>query len=175
MAYLMSSPAIDQQISMLYQQHHTWIYHWLYKKLGNSADAADLAQDTFLRVLARQQQLEFQQPRAYLVNIAKGLMVNWLQRKEVERAYLEVLIEQPEIQQPSPERQIIIIETLLEVMTLLAELPHSVVLTFLYAQLEKLKYQEIADRLDISVSTVKRNIRRAYLHCLKAMLAAEDI
>ncbi|MCY6413700.1 sigma-70 family RNA polymerase sigma factor [Acinetobacter sp. VNH17] len=171
----MSSSSLNQQFSTLYQQHHTWIYHWLYKKLGSSADAADLAQDTFVRILARQQQLELQQPRAYLVNVAKGLMVNWLQRKEIERAYLEVLAQQPEQEHPSPERQILIIETLTEIVELLAELPDTVRLTFLYAQLEQLKYQDIADRLEISVSTVKRNIQRAYMHCLDLMLAAENI
>lgn len=171
----MSSSAINQQLTILYEQHHTWIYHWLYKKLGSSADAADLAQDTFVRILARQQQLELQQPRAYLVHVAKGLMVNWLQRKEIERTYLEILVQQPAHEHPSPERQILIIETLTEIVQLLAELPYTVLLTFLYAQLEKLKYQDIADRLGISVSTVKRNIQRAYLHCLDAMLAAEDI
>ncbi|MDH0030613.1 MULTISPECIES: sigma-70 family RNA polymerase sigma factor [unclassified Acinetobacter] len=171
----MSSSSLNQQFSTLYQQHHTWIYHWLYKKMGSSADAADLAQDTFVRILARQQQLELQQPRAYLVNVAKGLMVNWLQRKEIERAYLEVLAQQPEREHPSPERQILIIETLTEIVELLAELPDTVRLTFLYAQLEQLKYQDIADRLGISVSTVKRNIQRAYMHCLDLMLAAEDI
>ncbi|MCH7336700.1 sigma-70 family RNA polymerase sigma factor [Acinetobacter sp. NIPH 2699] len=171
----MSSSSVNQQVSILYQQHHAWIYCWLYQKLGSSADAADLAQDTFVRILARQQQLEFQQPRAYLVTVAKGLMVNWLQRKEIERAYFDVLAEQPAQEHPSPERQVLIIETLAEIIALLAELPHSVRLTFLYAQLEKLKYQEIADRLGISVSTVKRNIQRAYMHCLEVMLVAEDI
>ncbi|MFU8926549.1 sigma-70 family RNA polymerase sigma factor [Acinetobacter puyangensis] len=170
----MSSSSANQHISNLYQEHHTWIYHWLYKKLGNSSDAADLAQDTFLRLIARENTTQLQHPRAYLTKIAKGLMVNWIQRKHVERAYLEVLAEQPDLDYPSPEHQTLIIETLTHAIQLLSELPPQVRLTFLYFQLEGLKHHQIADKLNISVSTVKRHIQRAYIHCLDAMLDLED-
>ncbi|OUY08310.1 sigma-70 family RNA polymerase sigma factor [Acinetobacter populi] len=171
----MNSAQINQQILHLYQQHHSWIYTWLYRKLGNSSDAADLAQDTFVRVLARQQDFELQQPRAYLTKIAKGLMINWIQHKNIERAYLEVLAEQPELEHPSPEKNVLIIETLTEAVQLLSELPETVRLTFLYVQLEGLKHQQVADKLNISISTVKRHIQQAYIHCLNLMLDAEDL
>lgn len=165
----------EQQFLTLYQEHHSWIYGWLYKKLGNSSDAADLAQDTFVRIFSRKQQIELDQPRAYLTKVAKGLMINWIHHKNVERAYLEVLSEQPERVYGSPERDVLIIETLTEVVQLLSELPEVVRSTFLYAQLEGMKHHEIADQLNISVSTVKRYIQHAYIHCLSAMLDAEDI
>ncbi|KAA8732356.1 sigma-70 family RNA polymerase sigma factor [Acinetobacter qingfengensis] len=170
----MSAPHLDQQFLNLYQQHHLWIYHWLYKKLGNSSDAADLAQDTFIRVFAKKQILELQQPRAYLTKIAKGLMINWIQRKQIERAYLEVLAEQPEYHHPSPEHNLMIIEALTEIFYLLSELPDVVQQAFLFAQLEGKKHQQIAEELNISVSTVKRYIQQGYLQCLTVMLDDED-
>jgi RNA polymerase sigma-70 factor (ECF subfamily) len=39
-------------IAILYRQHHGWLRGWLQRKVGNAFDAADLAQATFLRVLA---------------------------------------------------------------------------------------------------------------------------
>ena len=42
-----SSPATPSTRST----HHGWLHNWLRAKLGNSFDAADLAQDTFIRVL----------------------------------------------------------------------------------------------------------------------------
>ncbi|MCF0263497.1 sigma-70 family RNA polymerase sigma factor [Acinetobacter guillouiae] len=160
----------NHDIAQLYQEHHSWVYAWLYKKLGNSSDAADLAQDTFLRVMARRQQIELLQPRAYLTTVAKGLMINWIQRKHIERAYLDVLALQPELEEISPEQHCLIIESLLEVTQLLEQLPAVVRDTFLYAQLEGLKYDEIAVKLDISLSSVKRYMKKAYVHCLSAML-----
>lgn len=162
-----------QHIHALYLEHHSWIYSWLYKKLGNSSDAADLAQDTFLRVLTRKQLAELEHPRAYLTTVAKSLMINWFQRKQIERAYLEVLAAQPELEHPSPEAACMIIETLTEIAQLLDMLKPAVRDAFLYAQLEGLHYEEIARRLDISVSTVKRHIKKAYTHCLMAMMDNE--
>jgi len=46
-----------RQIHILYTGHHSWLYNWLRHKLGNACDAADIAQDTFLRILTRQQPL----------------------------------------------------------------------------------------------------------------------
>ena len=34
-------------VQTLYEGHHGWLRNWLRKRLGNSFDAADLAQDTF--------------------------------------------------------------------------------------------------------------------------------
>ncbi|MDN5433716.1 MAG: sigma-70 family RNA polymerase sigma factor, partial [Acinetobacter sp.] len=116
------------------------------------------------------QQIELLQPRAYLTTVAKGLMINWIQRKHIERAYLDVLALQPELEEISPEQHCLIIESLLEVTQLLEQLPAVVRDTFLYAQLEGLKYDEIAVKLDISLSSVKRYMKKAYVHCLSAML-----
>ena len=164
-----------QEIKDLYLQHHSWIYTWLYQKLGNSCDAADLAQDTFVRLLRKQQHIELQQPRAYLTQIAKGLMFNHFRRKQLERAYLEALNAHPEYEAPSTEQQMLIIETLARVAGLLEDLPKIVQQSFLMAQIDQFKYQDIASELNISISTVKRHIQRAYAQCLLAMLDAEDL
>ncbi|AOA58415.1 sigma-70 family RNA polymerase sigma factor [Acinetobacter larvae] len=157
-------------VAHLYREHHSWIYQWLYHRLGNSADAADLAHDTFLRVMVREHQYHIEQPRAYLTVVAKGLMVSWFRRKHIERNYLVLLAERSEQTHPSTEQHYLIIETLVEISLLLEDLPHEVRLSFLYAQLEGLKYQDIADKLNLSLSTVKRHVKKAYLHCLTAMM-----
>ncbi|WZB75780.1 sigma factor [Achromobacter insuavis] len=38
-------------LKTLYAEHHGWLRSWLRRKLGCPEQAADLAQDTFLRVL----------------------------------------------------------------------------------------------------------------------------
>ncbi|AXM96565.1 sigma factor [Pseudomonas plecoglossicida] len=45
----------NNDIALVYTEHNTWLKQWLYRKLGCSAQAADLAQDTFLRILQSQQ------------------------------------------------------------------------------------------------------------------------
>jgi len=41
----------NAQLHHLYQDHHGWLQGWLRKRLGDREHAADVAQDTFLRLL----------------------------------------------------------------------------------------------------------------------------
>ncbi|WP_219136632.1 TonB-dependent receptor domain-containing protein [Janthinobacterium sp. UMAB-60] len=45
-------PLLPTQLESHYRAHHGWLAHWLQRRLGNAFDAADLMQDTFIRLLA---------------------------------------------------------------------------------------------------------------------------
>ena len=153
----------------LYADHHGWLQTWLHRRLGNRHDAADLAQDTFLRILVGRELHTVEQPRAYLTTVARGILANWCQRQALERAYLQALAQRPEAQAPSPEQRLLILQTLHQVDALLDALPDSVRHVFLMSQLEGLKYDDIAARLGISLSTVKRSMKLGFLQCLTLM------
>lgn len=156
----------SHSLQTLYTDHHSWLQGWLRKKLGCSHQAADLAQDTFVRLLAKTQPAQLHEPRAYLTHIARGLVVDHYRRQALERAYLEVLATLPEPQLPSPESQLLIIETLCCLDQMLDTLPAITRRVFLLSQLDGLKYAEIAERLAISLITVKRHMLRAFRACL---------
>jgi len=85
-------PCSHEAIDALYSDHHGWLKSWLRRRVDCSEQAADLAHDTFLRLLNRPRELDaLRQPRAYLATIARGLMINLWQRQELERAWLESL------------------------------------------------------------------------------------
>jgi RNA polymerase sigma-70 factor (ECF subfamily) len=152
-------------IEALYSGHHSWLYATLKRKLGNAMDAADLAQDTFTRILASQVTV-IDQPRAYLTCVAKGILVNWYQRKALERAYLEALALVPQQEAPSPQAHFMVMETLHEIDAMLDSLPSLVKRTFLLSQLNGLKYDTIAEQLGVSLITVKRYMKQAFVQCL---------
>ncbi len=154
-------------VSTLYNHHHDWLRGWLQRKVGCSQRAADLAHDTFLRLLGNARlPAQLDEPRAYLTTVAKGLLINWYQRQDLERAYLEALAVLPEAEVPSEEARYLLLETLYEIETLLASLPPLVRRTFLLSQLDGLKYEDIALLLDISLSSVKRYMQQAFRQCL---------
>lgn len=154
----------------LYRDHHGWLFSWLRKRMGSRDQAADLAQDTFLRLLLKPSDLAIDDPRSYLTVIAKGLLANQWRRQKIEQAYLDALALQPEPQAQSPEDRALIIETLVEIDAVLAQLPEKVRTTFLLAQIDELTYDSIALRLDISLRTVKRYMVQAYELCLTKLL-----
>ncbi|MBK1674800.1 hypothetical protein CKO35_16195 [Ectothiorhodospira shaposhnikovii] len=94
-------------VADLYQSHHDWLCGWLYRKVGNACDAADIAQSTFLRLLTRHHSVHLNEPRAYLATIARGLVVDHWRRRELEHAWLETLAAMPEPEAPSPETRLL--------------------------------------------------------------------
>ena len=155
-------------IRTLYLDHHGWLRERLQRRLGCLGQAADLAQDTFVRLLAREGELErLREPRAFLATVAQGLLANHWRRQALERAYLEALAARPQAVQPSPEAQALILETLTELDGLLDRLPGRVRQAFLLAQLEGLTYAVIAERLGVSERMVKKYMAQAMLHCLE--------
>ncbi|WP_240648019.1 sigma-70 family RNA polymerase sigma factor [Pararobbsia silviterrae] len=150
----------------LYVDHHSWLFGWLRKRTGNREQAADLAHDTFLRILLKSEPVSIDEPRSYLTVIAKGLLANQWRRHEIERAYLDRLATIPESFAPSPEDRALILESLLEIDAALSQLPDKARTTFLLAQLDHLGYAEIALKLGISLRTVKRYMVLAFEQCL---------
>ena len=168
-----AEPALHPHIRTLYSAHHGWLQGWLRKKLGNAFDAADLAQDTFVRLLSapddtpeKQGDWQLREPRAYLTLIAKRLMANLYRRRSLEQAYLEALGAMPQPMAPSPEQQAIILETLQEIDAMLDGLAPAVRQAFLLAQLEGVGYAEIAAKLAVSERTVKRYMAEAMARCI---------
>ncbi|CAA2110345.1 sigma-70 family RNA polymerase sigma factor [Variovorax paradoxus] len=160
-----AEPALHAHVHLLYSEHHGWLQGWLRKKLGNAFDAADLAQDTFVRVLRAPGLDRVEEPRAYLTTVARNLLINHVRRRAIERAYLDALALLPEPAAPSPEARLMVLETLVEIDRRLSGLPAQAKQAFLLAQLEGLGQAEIAAELGISVSTVKRHLAKAAMRC----------
>jgi RNA polymerase sigma-70 factor (ECF subfamily) len=161
------SPAQPCAVSTLYTQHSAWLRGWLRKRLGNHCDAADLAQDTFVKLIKARTALEIREPRQYLSTVAKGLMIDLLRRRSLEQAYLDTLASLPEAQVPSAETQAILLETLVELDRLLSGLGARVRQVFILSQLDGLTYAQIAMQLGISLRTVNSHMAKAMEHiCL---------
>ncbi|MCE0909270.1 MULTISPECIES: sigma-70 family RNA polymerase sigma factor [Pseudomonas] len=166
-----AAPPTDPSLPALYREHRSWLETWLRRRLGNAWDAADLSQDTFLRVLASAQPLaDIREPRAYLLTVGKRLLSNFHQRRSLEQAYLDALATLPEQHVPSPEKRWILLETLQALDELLDGLKAPVRKAFLWSQLEGVGYAEIGKRLGVCERSVKRYMAQAYEHCLLAKL-----
>ncbi|MBH3447639.1 sigma-70 family RNA polymerase sigma factor [Pseudomonas putida] len=165
------APPPEPSLPTLYREHRSWLETWLRRRLGNAWDAADLSQETFLRVLASAQPLaDIREPRAYLLTVGKRLLSNFHQRRSLEQAYLDALAHLPEQHVPSPEQRWLLLETLQALDELLDGLKAPVRKAFLWSQLEGLGYAEIGTRLGVCERSVKRYMAQAYEHCLLAEL-----
>lgn len=156
---------VHPQIESLYSDHHGWLRGWLGKKLGDMHQGADLAHDTFVRLLAKQEAVAIQEPRAFLTTVAQRVLANHWRRQQLERAYLEALAQVPQAMAPSEEERAILLQTLTEIDRLLDGLPPPVRRVFLLTQLDGLGHAEVAALMSISITTVKRYLVKAAMQC----------
>lgn len=164
-----SSLPPSNTVEVLYLDHHRWLTGWLRRKLGCPHSAADLAQDTFMRLLSARETPSINEPRAFLTVVAKRVLFNHYRRQDLERAYLQALADMPEPLAPSEEERAIILQTLMELDQLLDGLPTPVKRAFLLAQVDGLSYADIGAQLGISIATVKRHLNKAALRCYFAL------
>nr|WP_315400589.1 sigma-70 family RNA polymerase sigma factor [uncultured Duganella sp.] len=152
---------IPHPVETLYLDHHTWLRGWLQRRLDNSSEASDLAQDTFVNVITTGYAADIVAPRPFLATIARRLLAHRHRRRQLESAYLEALAALPELHMPPPEQRLMALEALQEIDRALDGLPLAVREAFLLAQLEGLTYERIAARLAVSTSSVKQYLTRA--------------
>lgn len=153
-------------LTTLYRNHHGWLETWLRRKIGCTHQAADIAHDTFVRILGRSECQEYREPRAYLTTIARGLLIDHWRKQDIERAWLETLATLPQPLAPSPEDQALFLEALYRVDAMLGKLKPKVREAFLLSQLDGLSYREIGERLGVSERMVKKYMAQAMMHCL---------
>ncbi len=164
--------ASSAEFASLYRDHHGWLVQMLRRRLsGNSENAADLAHDTFERVMRSDSRAAFAEPRGFLTTVAKRLLIDQSRRRAIEQAYLETLASRNEDVEPGPETHALVVEALDAVCRMMEQLPSRVRRVFVLAQVEGQPYLEIARQLDISVAAVQRDMIKAWEHCYTVLYA----
>lgn len=165
----LSPNTLPTDLYSLYRDHHGWLQGWLRKRLGDREWAADIAQDTFLRLLVTRRLPMAAEGRSYLAQVARHLVVDHWRRQQVEHAYLDSIAHLADMEMPSLETRAIVIETLLCIDSMLDAMPANVREAFLLAQFEGLSYGEIAARLHVSLSSVQKYMTRAIQACYQVL------
>jgi RNA polymerase sigma factor (sigma-70 family) len=154
-------------LATFYRDHSSWLHSWLRRKTGCSHEAADLAQDTFIKLLSRPTNplREISQPRAFLSTIARGLLIDHWRRRDLERAWLETLAALPEVEVPSPDVGFALLETLIALDRLLDTFKPQVRRAFLLARIDGMTCPEVARQMNLSLATVERYIAGVLRRC----------
>ena len=168
----------QEQLENVYADHHGWLQGWLRRRLGNAADAADLAHDAFLILLTRPLRFDSAPAaRVYLRTMAQGLCVDLRRRRAIEQAWLDALAAQPLAVAPSAEHRAMVLEALQEIDTMLRRLPPKAGRAFVLAVAGDKTHREVAAEMGVTTRSVTNYIAQAMLHCLRleARQVAEEL
>lgn len=145
------------------QEHYDKIYRYCYFKVGNSALAEDLTQETLLKYFAQNSYIERGKRLAYLYTIARNLCMDAFRQKQSERLTDEL----PDTD--SMDRA----ELRIAIKQALRTLPEQEQELLLFRYANGLSVGEIAAIMEISRFAVYRRTSSA-MASLKAILREED-
>ncbi|MBD8825424.1 sigma-70 family RNA polymerase sigma factor [Pseudomonas sp. CFBP 13602] len=162
----MSVSPNSNPLLMVFQEHYADLLAFLARRLGNVEKAADVAQDTYVRLAGLADTAQILEPRAFVFRVAGNLAIDRLRQ---ERRYCALQVDEPD-EEPcdsmaSPERSFLAAEAIEQLDKALQRLPSNARLALLLSRLEGLTHAEIATRLGVSESSVGKYMVHAMRHC----------
>ncbi len=152
----------ERAFAELVTRYQSAVYNLAYRMLGDAGEAEDAAQEVFLRIYRR---LATYNPdhrfSTWVLSIASHYCIDLLRRKRPWLVPLENISNWMRTRSRSPEAAAIASEQQDTVRTLLAKLPEHYRLVLLLRYWHDLGYEEIAQVVDLPVSTIKARLHRA--------------
>jgi RNA polymerase sigma-70 factor (ECF subfamily) len=151
--------------SSLVEAYHRPVYNLAYRMLGNSVEAEDAAQESFIRAYTRLDTYDSSRKfSSWMLSIASHYCIDVLRRRRMTLLSIEELPPMADVSMPrSAHPEHIVARTQLadQVQQLLGTLPEHyrtpVVLRYWY----DMSYQEIAETMGVTESTIKTRLHRA--------------
>jgi RNA polymerase sigma-70 factor, ECF subfamily len=145
------------------------------RALGSRSDAEDLAQEVFLNVFRKAKTLrEPEKLRSFVYSFAVFGLKSELRRRKL-RAWLSFLTPEALVDLHSRSIDVESRDLLRRFYLLLDRLSQRDRLVFSLKELESMTTEEIADVMDISVSTVKRSLTHAMTRLSRWIVADPDL
>ncbi|WP_043311638.1 RNA polymerase sigma factor [Pseudomonas sp. ML96] len=167
---------IRRGISTAYSSFHGELVKFFGKRLDNTSDAADLAQDAFTQWLDRGRDSDVRQPRAFLFQIARNLLRDHWRRQRSRPLSVESESESMiELKAPGGPQEVVEQQQRLHLLAqALDDLPPRRREAFVLHRFDGLSQAEVAQQMGISLSMVEKHVASALLHC-KRRLDAEMV
>ncbi len=153
----------------LVQDNHQSLIRYLRRRMGDTEDVADVAQDLYCQIARQPDVAAIKQPRAYLFQAARNLIFNRNQHRRYIGADAHFSIDDvAEVEvvcsSPSPERvtqgrqELAIVEAAIE------ELSPKCRMVFLLVRFEGHSYKEAAGYMGLTVKSIEYYMHQAITH-----------
>lgn len=137
-------------IETVYRNYSDYIFNYIYGMVQNKAEAEDLLQDTFMKVV-KSRNKDIEDVKAWLITIARNTVYDhWRTRKK--KVQLNPFMRSKEKRD---------IELKLDIEREINKLTPKLKEVIVLREINQLDYKEIADIVDVSIGTVKSRLSRA--------------
>ena len=149
-------------------RYHVSLLGFLRQRLRQSEDAADVAQETYIRMMQYEGSREVQSPSSLLFRIAINVARDLGRSEQVRRVRDQCQFDDLELDsgRPGPERELAAAQDLDVLYAAIEALPPKCRQVFLLSRVNEMTYPEIARHCGISVKMVEKHISHALAACM---------
>lgn len=167
----------NTQIARLFAEHKKALEAFVARRTGNAQVAADLTQESFLRLARLPADKKIDNLPAFLFTIASNLVRDH-QRQMMRRERLDAGEPGDDLPctTPGAEEQLSALQEQALMQGAIQALPEATRDIFLLYHVDECSYREIGERLKISPRSVEYQLRRALIDCrayIKARLLSD--
>lgn len=148
-----------EEFKDIFDTYFQTIKNFIYFKVGDTALAEDLCQDTFVKLWDTRSSINKKTVKSYLYTIANNLTINHLKRNQLKYKFQNQLKISSE--KNNPEYLLQMKEYEQKLNEVLSSIPEGSREVFLMNRIEGMKYKEIAEVLGLSVKAIEKRMSKA--------------
>jgi RNA polymerase sigma-70 factor (ECF subfamily) len=167
----------DAAFGNLVEKYQKPVFSLCYRMLGNSNDAEDAAQESFIRAFRYLKRYDPDRSFAtWLLSIASHYCIDRMRKRKLDTVSTDVLPAEivPDRNAPNPEKEYRVREKEALIQELMKDLKPTDRAAIILRYWHQYSEVEIAETLDLSVSAVKSRLFRSRQTLANSMLAAEN-
>lgn len=155
----------EETFTSLFHSHAESVINFIYYKSGNYSGAEDLMQDTFAKLWKQCAKVTIDKAKSFLFTVANNAFLNQVKHQKIvlkfeKRGHSQSTNETPQYLLEEAEFK----EKLEKAI---AALPEGQRVVFLMNRIDKMKYREIAEKLNLSVKAVEKRMHKALVELRK--------
>lgn len=167
----MSKDVRQSFVSEIANRYGDRLRRFLSQRLRNVADAPDLAQEVFLRLMRVEHHETIRSPEAYLFTVASHVLHQHTLRQSMSPVTVDISELFSELQLTStddPAASVDVEQRIEHLRFSLAQLPPKISTTLMLHRFAGFSIEEIGQQLGVSRPTAKKYLARALTHCRDA-------
>lgn len=155
---------------MMFRIYYQPLCRYAYSFLLDKEEAEEVVQATFIALWEKRSSIDIQTSfKAYLYRMVRNSCLNVIKHEKIKQQHVAHELAVMEVSYESVSQKVYASELELKIAEAIKTLPEQCRYVFQLSRFEELKYQEIAEQLQISVKTVENHMGKA-LRIMKEQL-----
>ncbi len=152
----------ESAFEMIFKAYYQPLCRYAYSFLSDKEEAEEVVQSAFITVWEKRKRIDIQTSfKSYLYRMVRNGCLNVIKHEKVKQQYVAHELAVTEVSHESVSQKVYATELEMKITEAMKALPEQCRLVFQLSRFEELKYQEIADQLNISIKTVENHMGKA--------------